>query len=244
MAQDTLALSEQLGLSLSPEMAKEFEAEAKDNLAHVNDAFYRVSIQGARYKVEGKLIGNEGIRFDAVILKELPVNLFYKTKFDPQSPTPPDCFSQGGYAPDASVAFKEAATCGECPHNQYGSGKDETGKPSKGKACANTRRLVLKVEGVDLPVLLALPPTSTKTFNQFLKELTGLKVAYSGIVTEFSFDSSVQYPKPIMKAKRVLTADEWTAVKEQRSSTAVTNALKAFASSDEVRSQSKETETF
>src|SRR3990172_31347 len=228
-------------LTLSPEMAAMFAAASKENLAHVNDAFYRLSIQGARYKVEGKLIGNEGIRFEAIIAQILPVNLFFKAKFDPATPTPPDCFSYGGVTPDPSVATKESDTCAGCPQNQYGSAKDENGKAKKGKACGNTHRLVLKVEGVELPVLLSLPPTSTKSFNQYLKQLTSLAGGgpYFRLEGEGAFDSGVQYPKPIMQGKSVIT--DPAAVKEileYRASAPVLNAIKAFASGEEATTSS------
>lgn len=223
-------------ITLSPELAALYQDASKENLAHVNDAFYRLSIQGARYKVEGKLIGNEGIRFEAIIVQILPVNLFFKAKFDPAKPTPPDCFSYGGVTPDPSVANKESDTCAGCPQNQYGSAKDENGVVKKGKACGNTHRLVLKVEGVELPVLLSLPPTSTKSFNQYLKQLSNLAggVPYFAVKTEFSFDSGVQYPKPAMQGKTVITDPAVVKeILEYRKSTAVLNAMKAFASGED-----------
>lgn len=220
---------------LSPELAALYAEASKENLAHVHDAFYRLSIQGARYKVEGKLIGNEGIRFDAIIVQILPVNLFFKTKFDPATPTPPDCFSYGGVTPDPSVATKESDTCAGCPQNQYGSAKDATtGLAKKGKACANTNRLVLKVEGVELPVLLSLPPTSTKAFNQYLKELTSKSIPYYAVRTEFAFDSGVQYPKPIMQGKSIITDRQMAKeIADYKNSPAVLNAVKAFASGED-----------
>jgi len=36
---------------LSPELAALYAEASKENLVHVHDAFYRLSIQGARYKV-------------------------------------------------------------------------------------------------------------------------------------------------------------------------------------------------
>lgn len=58
--------------------------------------------------------------------------------------------------------------CNLCPWNQYGTGTDAKGNPSKGKACKNMRHLYILQNGEYMPVLLALPPTSLKAFNDFM----------------------------------------------------------------------------
>ena len=40
----------------------------------------------------------------------------------------------------------EVTVCETCPYNQYGTGTDDKGNPSKGKACKNMRRIYLLMD--------------------------------------------------------------------------------------------------
>lgn len=58
--------------------------------------------------------------------------------------------------------------CELCELNRYGTGVDSKGNPSKGKACKNMRQLYILRSGEYMPVLLSLPPTSLRPFNDFM----------------------------------------------------------------------------
>lgn len=70
---------------------------------------------------------------------------------------------------DGKTGFGEpGGACALCPLNQYGTGTDKNGNPSKGKACKNMRHLYILRDGEYMPILLALPPTSLKPFSDFM----------------------------------------------------------------------------
>ncbi len=92
-----------------------------------------------------------------VVIDDIHANLYYEGVYDPNTPTPPDCYAFGRDVPDANgdvevvgidtwdgrremAPHKDCKTrvhdqCEGCPLNEWASG---TGK---GKACQNTRRL-------------------------------------------------------------------------------------------------------
>lgn len=58
--------------------------------------------------------------------------------------------------------------CVICEFNKFGTGVDSKGNPTKGKACKNMRHLYILRNGEYMPVILTLPPTSLKAFNDFI----------------------------------------------------------------------------
>lgn len=57
--------------------------------------------------------------------------------------------------------------CATCEHNQWGSGVDETGMATDGKACKEMRRVFVAQKDALLPVFISLPPTSLKPFDEY-----------------------------------------------------------------------------
>lgn len=57
--------------------------------------------------------------------------------------------------------------CVGCPANEWGSGKSEGGQEMRGKACKEMRRIYLLQLGNLLPVLVTLPPTSIKPWDDY-----------------------------------------------------------------------------
>jgi hypothetical protein len=224
--------STDLILVVPKEMAEVFADDAQENMANVHDAFHRISIEGSRYKVAGNLIGDKGVEFTGIILKETPVNMFYKTRYEKAKPVNPDCWSLGGLVPDSAVAEKQNADCPSCPQNRFGTGTDEKGQKTKGKACRNARRLVLMIDGVDMPVIMSLPPTTIKPFNAYLKMLSSNQppVPMFAVHTLFTFDEKSQFPRPLCSAKGVVSSQEYADIREYRQTQVVLDALNAYAS--------------
>ena len=231
------------GLPAIPDnLVASFTEDAKENMEHVHDAFHRISIMGSRYKVGGDVIGVQGVEFEAIILKVIPVNIFYKSKYDPENPTNPDCWSLGGEVPDVAVAEKQNDSCVTCEWNRFGTGTDQEGKRSRGKACRNARRLVLKVQDVDMPVIMSLPPTTIKTLNQYLKMLSSNNppIPMFAVRTKFGFDAKASYPKPTLAFVSVVTLAEYVEIREYRNSQEVIDALNAYASPADVVEETEE----
>ncbi len=66
--------------------------------------------------------------------------------------------------------YKKRA-CSSCPYNEWGSAIDEAGNRRKGKACKEQRRIFMMVPGYHLPVVLTLPPTSIKVWDDYCSAL-------------------------------------------------------------------------
>lgn len=93
---------------------------------------------------------------------------------------PPLCSSVDGKTGHGSPG----GACILCALNQYGTGVDAKGNPSKGKACKNMRHLYILRSGEYIPILLSLPPTSLRPFNNFMNAvfITRRRPTYSAIV--------------------------------------------------------------
>ncbi len=123
----------------------------------------------------------QGNKMDCIILASNHSNKLYEGKYDPQNITNPSCYA---YSPDGldmvphpSVVSPKHDNCTTCPLNQWGS--DPSG--GKGKACKNTRSLVLipastKPEEVaDAEVAIAnLPVTSGQNFSTYVNKIATL----------------------------------------------------------------------
>lgn len=75
---------------------------------------------------------------------------------------PPECHSR-----DMLKGIgKPGGDCEACPNNQFGSGKN-----GSGKACKETRSLFLIREKDQLPIVVNIPPGSLKNVKQYLMRL-------------------------------------------------------------------------
>lgn len=103
-----------------------------------------------------------------VILYHHPVNAYWKDKFGGGNEQP-DCSSYDG----KQGIEKETGVinnCAECPHNQFGSGEN-----GSGKACKNAHRIYMLREGNPVPLILSLPPTSLKYMRDYISKKILLK---------------------------------------------------------------------
>lgn len=108
-------------------------------------------------------------------------------RFDEDSTgEPPICSSMDGeYGTDAESG--EVHTCSKCPYNQYGSSSK-----GSGKACKNMIRLYMMVEGSPIPLVISLPPTSIKSWQNYrLGVLASRKLKPVEAVTELTLTPQV-----------------------------------------------------
>ena len=103
----------------------------------------------------------------------------------------------------------EVRTCETCPYNQYGTGVDEKGNPSKGKACKNMRRIYLLMDGDPNFYLLSVPPTSIKDVNKQLAKILASGTPYTGMIVSLTLEKAqnsngVAYSKVVIKKKGLL----------------------------------------
>jgi hypothetical protein len=90
---------------------------------------------------------------------------------------PPDCASyDGGF----TGVGNPGGDCATCPLNQWASGLE-----GNGKACTETRQLLLLPTDSILPVLVSVPPASLKTVNGFMASQAGKVRADGGLGRPF-----------------------------------------------------------
>ena len=130
---------------------------------------------------------------------------FYSTKYDPNSTESrgPDCFSSNGATPDAESPLVQHPNCAACPHNQFGSGKDAAGNPSKGKACSDYKMLAVYAAGGVYG--FRVPAASLKAFRTYVvehgahlsvtKTIIGFDPNFQYAVLTFSFGGFLDVPQ-------------------------------------------------
>jgi hypothetical protein len=170
----------------------------------------RISIRGGSFA----LVDAAGMRYGApVFLRNTPKGqvvtmlgviigsnpkksrVFYGSKYDPDNPGPPDCFSDNGIAPSANSSDPQARTCGECEWQKWGSDVSQlSGK--KTKACDEKKKIAVIIVGdtTGLSYELQIPPATLKKMATYAATLAqgsppgeSRKADVSDMVTAFSF---------------------------------------------------------
>lgn len=196
-----------LPISYEEQLAKEVANMAK-----------RISAPtGNRIRFNGNLSiitpdGNEGEAVDVVIVDFMSNNYFYDRPYNKDNPAPPACFAIGTepsmLVPSANSPAVQAATCATCPMNQFGSSPN-----GRGKACKNTRVLAVApvLDGGETPPLwlMTVSPSALKPFDAYVHSLASKhRTIPTGVVTEISLDSNVQYASPKFRVVRPLEGEE------------------------------------
>ena len=136
----------------------------------------------------------------------------------------PDCFSNNGIAPDASVENPQAKKCALCPHNQWGAKVGENGK--KGKACSDSVRIAVATPDlVNDPYLLRVPPASIRALGEYGANLKKRGVVYNMVVTKVGFDMESPTPKLTFKPVGFVDERTYNGVQEAAESDVVANIL-------------------
>lgn len=149
---------------------------------------------------------------------------WYAKKYNPNAPkadrTPPDCFSTDGLRPDPTSNAIQAETCANCAHNQYGSGKDQDGNPTDGKACQDKKILATYVPKYGI-YEFDIPAGSLKNWRKFtdqvnfnlpdipyssFKTLIGFDLTTSKSILVFKFGGFVGEGKPREQQQQLVAA--------------------------------------
>lgn len=189
----------------------------------VSGGYAVISYKGNRWHVvEGgnrTLLTNEDgdprSSIEVVILKSNPSlsKIYYEGGYEEGSTAKPTCYSNDGHGPASDSTSPQAAKCAICPHNAWGSRITENG--SKGKSCADLRRVAVAPSGdLTKPMLLRIPAASLKELSQYADMLNRRKAPYSAVVTKIGFDPEVAYQRMKFRAVRWLDADELEAVNQ------------------------------
>jgi hypothetical protein len=134
--------------------------------------------------------GNTIKAFTGHILHYHNANQLYLEPFgEGDSNGVPACASSDGIIPDGGNE-PLVGPCRTCPKNEYGSAEEGTGK-----ACQNTIRLYILIDGEILPCVLKAPPSSLGKKDSLIRWLTnapniaaknGVGVKYQPIKVRFS----------------------------------------------------------
>ena len=130
----------------------------------------------------------------ALTAKKALTKTWYAGAYNPDADgVGPDCFSNDSERPDPTAPAAQSETCALCPNNAWGSGTDQHGDATKGKACADTKHLAVLVPGFGIHTF-KLPPASLKNFGLYLKQLTANSIPMDKVKTLVGFDLTVTHP--------------------------------------------------
>lgn len=163
----------------------------------------RISPRNGMFKriVGGDDVGKLKSPLRVVIVGAAPQvqRTFYIKSYDPNSePTAPDCWTNDGQKPDASIKAPQGKNCETCPQNIKGSGQGDT------RACRFKRRLAVvlpdDMEGNASGQVYQLELASKSIFgkgtnhlfpfNAYLDYVIANGEDIDGVVTEISFNEN------------------------------------------------------
>lgn len=163
-----------------------------------------ISTKGGRFHIKREgvktLITREKVRptdpdepasyIDMVVLNLQKSKTFYLEGYTEGSEEKPDCTSNDGIHPDPAAKIPQCSSCALCPHNAWGSGVNDKGEATKGKACSDVLRVaVASPANLDDVFMLRVPPASLKNFAEVSKWLSSKRVPVNGAVIRISFDT-------------------------------------------------------
>jgi hypothetical protein len=166
-------------------------------------------------------------------------NQFYAETFGEGESLAPTCASSNGITPDGGTE-PLAGPCSGCPNNEFGSGVDKDGNARKGKACNNTIRLYVLLDGNVLPTIIKAPPSSIGSKDSLIKWLTnaanvananGCGAAYQPIKVNFSlvkkeFKSGMSASCLVLETVKVLSSGDQAEMAEITELAAMTKSIK------------------
>lgn len=204
----------------------------------------RISIRGGRFR---EIIGGEQVRtfkgeqLNVVIVNAAPVGrTYFEGAYDPNSPTPPVCWSADTRtpSPDVPEAQRMASTCAACPMNVKGSGQGES------RACRFSQRIAVTVEGDDTNTVYQMQLPATSIFGEakagqmgmqaYAKLLAAHNTPAIAVVTGITFDEDAETPKLYFKPVRPLDEEELQAAVEAKDSEAAKAAITMTVSQSDV----------
>lgn len=164
------------------------------------DSGNNIRTRGKKFKV-----GEESLKepLSTVVLGTSMVNAYYEGDFDQDNPSNPVCAAVGEVgkedlmAPPEGTFKPQSTSCKTCPKGQFGSADK-----GRGKACKNSRRVVLIGSGDERaePQVLSLniPPTGLRKFSAYVKRVAAAcSRPLHGVITAFTFDEEQDWPCPV-----------------------------------------------
>jgi hypothetical protein len=179
----------------------------------------RISIRGSvwRMMVNGEQIAvNEDKAMNLIIIRvaQCTHRTYYSAEYNPDTFTPPVCWSDDGKAPHATASNPQSSRCSTCPQNVKGSGN------GKSRACSYSRTVAVLLDGdlegdiytLKLPAMSIFGDPKAETnmaLEAYTRFLDKFQASMVSVVTEAKFDINSSTPKITFKPLRPLTDDQW-----------------------------------
>ena len=217
-----------------PDYLKEVGVDEMTKALAGNTGMKRISIRGGvfRMMVNGEEIAkNENRSMNVVVVNGNPKvsRQFYAGKYVAGETSLPDCWSNDGEKPDASIENPQCSTCEGCQQNIKGSGQGDS------RACRYQQRLaVLLADDIEGDVFQLILPSKSifgkgdvdkMPWQQYAKYVGSQGKSLSTLVTEIRMDSDSDTPKLTFKPVRFLTREEWVVAKDKSESPAAKAAV-------------------
>ncbi len=183
----------------------------KKDVVNVQEALKK-ELAGLKERVEppsGYMISTKGKAFNlpngsssdgpltCVILDWVTANTYFEGIYNPKDIKPPVCFAISAEpakaVPSDKAPKQQSKLCADCPKNEWGS--DPQG--GKGKACKNTRRLlIVPTDATEKtqPWIISVSPTGLKYFDKYVNTLADMGVHPLEVTTEIKFEPNDDYP--------------------------------------------------
>ena len=207
-----------------PDYIKEVEVDELTKSLGGAGGMKRISIRGSvfRMMVNGEEIAkNESRAMNIVVVNgtKYVARKFYAGAYVAGESAPPDCWSNDGITPDASIQDPQHANCEGCPQNIKGSGANES------RACKYEKRLaVVLADDIKGSVYQLILPSKSyfgkgdqdhMPFEQYAKYVASQGYNINMIVTEMKLDSDSDTPKLTFKPIGFLNKEQWEVAKMQ-----------------------------
>ncbi len=132
-----------------------------------------------------------------VVLDWVTANTYFEGVYNPKNIKPPVCWAIGKdvktVAASKQAPKPQSDLCKDCKQNEWESAPGG----GKGKACKNTRRLLvvpLNATEDTSPWILSCSPTALKHFDKYVNTLSDTGTHPIEVITEISFEASEDYP--------------------------------------------------
>ncbi len=172
--------------TVTEEMLPTLLDQELNNMMQMDGFDYRPGKIGIMHR-EKKFVGTDGQTSSSI---KGVVVYFHKARgyWQEEGQQIPTCSSMDGKTGSLRLDndTTEQRTCVKCPYNVFGSDP----KGGAGKACKEMRRLFLVEEDSILPVILNIPPTSLRAFDQYMSGLLSKKKAPIAYYTVFRLEGA------------------------------------------------------
>jgi len=185
---------------------------------------------------------------ECIVLDSAFANTFYFNPYDADNPESPDCYAlaynEEGLAPHENCVAPQNSMCKGCPKNAFGSAER-----GRGKACGNTRRLLLLTPDMlenlkeATPAILKVSPTNIKSWAGYATQLAGVfKRPPFSVITKIKVvpDPDNQFHIVFSKTQEINDAKLLQALKAKREECRELNRLtEPYAPKEEVVAKPK-----